>query len=277
MDSGGCRAGATCAISGGLLLVVGTCLHPVPAEPNDAAQAFAVYVADRSWVAGHFMQLAGIVLALAALIILAQQLETGRSRFWSRPASAGAIASMAQAVALQAVDGIALRAMIRNWATAAATQKDIAFQSVFAVRQLEIGLASVPSLLLGATAILYGVALLDGHMYPKWLGVLAIVGGVPTSLSGVLMAYSGFSDLEMAIDMPASLILVTWVMALGILLWRRRQLLRDNYGTALYAKSCGQRFKEFRCPPRQPNDRDLLAAIRVLAPGLGGGFMPGEA
>jgi hypothetical protein len=91
---------------------------------------------------------------------------------------------MALAAALQAVDGIALRAMVQSWATAVAAHRDIAFHSAFAVRQVEIGLASVLSLLFGATASLYGVALLDGVAYPKWLGGLAIVGGVPTSLFG---------------------------------------------------------------------------------------------
>jgi hypothetical protein len=61
--------------------------------------------------------------------------------------------------------------------------------------------------------------LLDDLTYPKWVGGLAIVGGVPTSLSGVVMAFSGFSELEMAINMPASFILVAWVMVLGAFFW----------------------------------------------------------
>jgi hypothetical protein len=231
MESGECRVGAAFAIGGSCLLLFGTFLHPVPADPNNAAQAFAAYAADRFWVASHLMQLVGTILALAALVILAQ-LEPRRTRVWSRLASAGAIASMALAAALQAVDGIALRAMVQNWAIAAATQKDIAFQSAFAVRQLEIGLASVLSLLLGATATLYGVALLDGLTYPRWLGGLAIVSGVPTSLSGVMMAFSGFSELEMAINMPASLMLVIWVMVLGAFLWRRGRQRKDRYTPA---------------------------------------------
>jgi hypothetical protein len=129
---------------------------------------------------------------------------------------------------LQAVDGIALRAMVQNWATAAATRKDVAFQSAFAVRQVEIGLASVLSLLFGATATLYGIALLDELTYPKWLGGLAIVGGVPTSLSGIVMAFSGFSELEMAINMPASFILVAWLMVLGGFFWRLRKVSGDG-------------------------------------------------
>ena len=110
------RIGAVCAIVGTMLLLAGTWLHPMPADPNNAVQAFAAYAADRFWVASHLAQLVGIALALGALVILARQLETGGAAVWARLASAGAIASLALAAALQAVDGIALRAMVENWA-----------------------------------------------------------------------------------------------------------------------------------------------------------------
>ena len=225
------RIGAVCAIAGAMLLLAGTWLHPMPADPNNAAQAFAAYAHDRLWVASHLAQLVGIALALGALLILAQQLETGGAAVWARFASAGAIASLALAAALQAVDGIALRAMVENWMAAAATQKESALQSAFAVRQVEIGLASVLSLVLGATAALFGVALLDGLRYPGRIGGLAIAGGASTALSGIVMAFSGFSDLERAINMPASAVLVAWVLALGFLMWRRdRSHHVDNLG-----------------------------------------------
>ena len=134
-----------------MLLLAGTWLHPMPADPNKAVQAFAAYADDRLWVASHLAQLVGIALALAALVILAWQLETGGAAVWARLASAGAIATLTLAAALQAVDAIALRAMVENWAAAAEAQKESAFQSAFAVRQVEIGLASVLSLVLGAT------------------------------------------------------------------------------------------------------------------------------
>jgi len=53
------------------------------------------------------------------------------------------------------------------------------------------------------------------------MGALAIAGGASTPVSGIVMAYSGFSDLEMAINMPARAVLVAWVIALGVLMWRR--------------------------------------------------------
>ena len=48
--------------------------------------------------------------------------------------------------ALKAVDGVALKVMVDAWAVAPAAQKEAAFYAAFAVRQVEIGLASVLSL-----------------------------------------------------------------------------------------------------------------------------------
>src|SRR5229473_7189077 len=110
------RIGAVCAIAGSALLVVGTYLHPVPTDPNDAVAAFTEYAADRLWIASHLTQLAGVTLMLVALIFLAQKLESGSGTVWSRIAGGGAIASLAVATALQAVDGIALKAMVDAWA-----------------------------------------------------------------------------------------------------------------------------------------------------------------
>jgi hypothetical protein len=76
------------------------------------------------------------------------------------------------------------------------------------------------SLFLGLTATLYGIVLLDDPVYPRWLGVLGIVGGVSTIIAGVAMAYTGFWGLAMDIGMPANSILILWVIALGVATWR---------------------------------------------------------
>jgi hypothetical protein len=104
-NRGKCKAGAGCAIAGSFLLLIGTYLHPATADPNDVTQAFAAYAADKFWVASHLMQLLGVVLPLAALIILARHFETERTRVWLRLATAGTITSIALAAALRPVDG----------------------------------------------------------------------------------------------------------------------------------------------------------------------------
>jgi hypothetical protein len=215
------RVGATCAIGGTALLFIGTYLHPMGADPNDSAAAFAEYAGDRLWIASHLVQLAGVAAMVAALLFLTEQFDARRRSSVTRIATAGAIVSLALAAALQAVDGIALKAMVDAWTAAPASQKEGAFHAAFAVRQIEIGLASMLSLSWGLTATVYGIALLNDEMYPKWLAGLAIAGGVPTMVAGIVMAYTGFSRLAMTINMPANLLLLFWMLALGGLMWRR--------------------------------------------------------
>jgi hypothetical protein len=210
-----------CAIGGAIVLFIGTYLHPLGADPNDAVAAFTEYAADHLWIASHLTQLVGVILMVVALLFLTQELESAGGKGWSRIAIGGAIASLGVGAVLQAVDGIALKAMVVAWATAPTAQKEVTFQAALAVRQIEIGLASMGNLLFGLTAICYGMALLADDPYPKWMGGLAIVGGVVTTIAGGMMAYSGFSGPAMAISMPASSILLVWMLSLGVLMWRR--------------------------------------------------------
>ena len=153
------KAGATCAIAGAALLLVGTYPHPMEANPNEPVAAFTEYAADDFWVASHLMQLAGVASMVAALLFLTTVLETRRGPGTARVAAGGAIASLALAAALQAVDGIALKNMVDAWAAAPASQKGEVFHAAFAVRQIEVGLASMLILSFGLTASLYGAAL----------------------------------------------------------------------------------------------------------------------
>jgi len=214
------RQGAMCAIAGAALLFVGTYLHPMEADPNEPVAAFTEYAADDFWVASHLMQLAGAASMVAALLFLATVLEARRGPGIERIAVAGAIASLALAAALQAVDGIALKNMVDAWSAAPASQKEGIFQAAFAVRQIEVGLASMLSLSFGLTATVYGVALLGDPTHPKWFSALAIAGGVPTMVAGVVMASAGFSGLAMAINMPANFLLLLWMLFLGRVMWR---------------------------------------------------------
>lgn len=97
------------------------------------------------------------------------------------------------------------------------------------MRQVEVGFASLFSLLMGLTVTVLGVALLAGGKYPKWMDGLAIIGGMPTTVGGVVMAYTEFSGMAMAINMAVSSILLAWMLMLGVLMWRRRRLPAGDY------------------------------------------------
>jgi Domain of unknown function (DUF4386) len=220
----GSRIISIAAISGALFLFAGTYLHPMNADPNVPSAAFKEYAADHHWVASHLMQLLGIALMVAALVLLSRRMAGGRADTAVTLGTASAVASLAVVAALQAVDGVALKAMVDTWAAASGREKEVLFQAAFAVRQIEIGLASIASLLFGLTVSIYGVALLTDPRFPKWLGFLAIAGGTPTAIAGIVIAYTGFSGLAMAINMPTGSLLLCWMVALGIYVWRKPAL-----------------------------------------------------
>ena len=209
------------AIGGALLLLAGTYLHPMNADPNVPAAAFAEYATDHKWIATHLMQLSGVALMVGALVFLSRRLAGGPADAEATLGAVGAAASLALAAALQAVDGVALKAVVDRWAAADGQEKEMLFQAAFAVRQSEVGLASMTSLLFGVTVFVYGLAIRRDPKFPRWLGLVAIAGGVPTALSGVMMAYSGFSDSEMAVSMPSNSLLLFWMIALGLHAWKK--------------------------------------------------------
>jgi len=189
------------------------------ADPNVPLAAFTEYASSSNWVAVHLMQLIGVVLIAASLVLLSRKMADGPASEWAVLGAAGAVASLAIASALQAVDGVALKAMVNNWAAISDPGKAALFDAAFAVRQIEIGLASIGALMFGLTVSIYGIALLIDRRFPRWIGAVAIVGGVPTAIGGIVMAYTGFSDLAMTINMPSNSLLILWMISLGIYGW----------------------------------------------------------
>jgi Domain of unknown function (DUF4386) len=211
---------AIAALVGVLLLFTGTFLHPSSADPNDAIAAFTEYAADHLWVFSHLIQLLGCLSIAASLVLFSHTLMAGAA-VWARLGMAGAIASMAMFLALQAVDGVALKVMVDRWSAAVEPEKAMVFQVAFGVRQIEIGLASISSLLFGLTMLIYGIAILSDRQFPKWLGAIAILGSTLNMAGGIVYAYSGFSNLGMWLTMPGGILLMGWLIALGIREWQQ--------------------------------------------------------
>jgi hypothetical protein len=208
----GSRIGPIAAVAGALFLFVGTYLHPMAADPNVPSAAFSEYARSEYWVAIHMMQLLGVVLITASLVLLSRTMADGPAAEWATLGAAGAIASMSVASALQAVDGVALKVMVDTWA---ATPQPTSFSAAFGVRQIEVGLASIGSLMFGLTATIYGIALIIDGRFPRWIAAVAIIGGIPTAIAGVVIAHTGFSNQAMVIGMPSNSLLIVWMIVLG--------------------------------------------------------------
>ena len=214
------RIGAVAAIAGALILLGGTALHPMSADPGDPLAAFTEYAADAHWLASHLGQFIGVALMVIGLIAARDALEDERIQWLARLGAAFAVAALATAAALQAVDGVALKRAIDHWARAPVDQRQGAFLAAFAIRQIEIGLASFTAILFGATATLYGAAMAASRGFPRWLGWLGAIGGAGTIIGGVLTAKTGFSATAMTVSMPFSLLTVLWMILVGAILWR---------------------------------------------------------
>jgi len=190
------------------------------ADPNVPSAAFTEYAADTHWVATHLTQLFGVALIVAALVLLSRRMADGPAAEWAALGTAGAVASLAIASALQAVDGVALKVRVDRWAATAEPARTAVFQGAFGVRQIEVGLASITSVLFGLTGSVYGIALLVDGRWPRWIGGSALVAGVSTAIAGVVIAHTGFSSLAMAINMPAGSLLILWMIVVGVYAWR---------------------------------------------------------
>ena len=214
------RIGAVAALSGALTLFVATLLHPMDADPNDALAAFAEYAADHLWVASHLGQFVGVAILGVALVALAAAMEAGAPSAWARIGVVGTAGSVAVAAGLQAVDGVALRAMVTRWMQANGEARARAFEGAFAVRQIEIGMASLLGVLFGLTISAFGISMLLSRRFPLWLGWLGLLGGLGTVAAGIAQAYTGFSTLAMTLSMPAGCVLLVWAVLVGGFLWR---------------------------------------------------------
>lgn len=222
------RLGAVAALGGAVLLFVSTLLHPLGSDPNAPRAAFAEYAADSLWVWSHLGQFVGFVVLGMALVALAATFEPGRPAAWARIGLAGTASLIAVAAALQAVDGLALKAMVDRWANATGEARVLAYESAFAVRQIEIGLASLLSLVSGFTLTAFGVAILLSTRYPTWLGGLGLLGGLGTAAAGAAQASTGFSDLAMTLSMLSGSVLLVWAIPAGVLMWRLAPRLADD-------------------------------------------------
>ena len=215
------KLGSVCAIAGAIVLLAGTALHPLEADPGDAVAAFTEYAAYEHWVGSHLAQFLGVALMFASLVALSDSLIHEPSAWLSKLGVLVGVSALATAAVLQAVDGVALKVLVDAWANAAEEQKQSAFQAALAVRQIEVGLASLMALLFGTVFILFGIAIVLSDAYQTWLGWFGLFGGTGAVAGGLLVAFTGFSSTAMNVAMPFNLVLVIWMFVTGVFLWRR--------------------------------------------------------
>jgi hypothetical protein len=110
--------------------------------------------------------------------------------------------------------------MVDILATASSADKQSLFHAALAVRYIEIGLASMFCLSIGFTAVIFSVAIYTEERFPRWIAYIGSFGGTCTGIAGAVIAYTGFSELSMIINMPANILLLAWMLILSVYQWR---------------------------------------------------------
>lgn len=222
------QVGAVLLALGVVASIIGNSLHPSREDPMDNPRVFQEYAQSDEWILAHLGQFAGYLLAFAGLIVLSQLLlgERARVAVAAQLGMAAATVSLAVAAVLQAVDGVALKALVDTWSQESGAQQAVAFGAAESVRWIEIGINSLFRLLQGTTLIVIGLALALSDRFPGWLGWVGIVCGLALFLRGITVAFVGF-DLSNPVyfstgvvtSLPVTL-LNLWMAALAIFMWR---------------------------------------------------------
>jgi hypothetical protein len=212
---------------GGLVLNAAVTMLFHPSGDEDVHDAiFAEYAASDSWEWVHFGQLAGVLLALGGLIVLHQVLRSRASRL-SAFAAGMTVATAAVWAVLQAVDGIALKQAVDAWVAADEAGKSLRFADAETVRWTEWGLQSYMRVLLGATLVLFGAAILTTRVLAAWTGWIAVLAGILSMAIGVDVSYSGLDSGFQLIASPAFQVLML-AFAIGVVVAAARGRMTES-------------------------------------------------
>src|SRR5215212_6217424 len=207
------RIGAVAMPLGIVLILVSEYFHPSREDPMDNPAVFMEYAHSDIWITVHLAEYFGFLLLLGGLVALYYSVSAkpgvgvGLAPF----GLAAAVTTAASFTVLQAVDGIALKRAVDAWASAPADQETAAFAAAEAIRWIEIAMNSLSFFLAGLTLFLYGVAIALGIIYPRWVGLMAMVSGAALMYDGaVVVAYEGFAPSN--IKLVGLLLLAVWAL-----------------------------------------------------------------
>src|SRR5215212_3268549 len=173
------RIGAVAMPLGIVVILVSEYFHPSREDPMDNPAVFMEYAHSDIWTTVHLAEYFGFLLLLGGLVALYYSVSAkpGVGAGLAPFGLAAAVTAAASFTVLQGVDGITLKRAVDAWVSAPADQEVARFAAAEAVRWIEIGMNSLSYFLAGLTLFLYGVAITFGSVYPRWVGLMAMVSG----------------------------------------------------------------------------------------------------
>jgi hypothetical protein len=213
--------GAVALPIGVVLIAISEIFHPSGEDPMDFPAVFREYASSDVWTAVHQGEYFGFLFLLGGLVALYYSVSArpGLGAGMAPFGFAAAVTSAASFTVLQAVDGVTLRYAVDNWVSAPASQKSAAFAAAEVARWTEIGMNGFSYFLAGLTLLIFGLAIALGRVYPRWVGLMAVVSGAALMYDGaVVVSYEGFvADI---VKLVGLLVLAIWAFIMAFLMWR---------------------------------------------------------
>jgi hypothetical protein len=216
------RVGAGCAIVGPLLALVVNVLHPRPSLSEVGRhETFARLAADSTgWMVIHLGLVLAFVLIFGGLVAVGLTLLDDGGAWIARLALSAAALGSAINVVQASVD-TAYGRIAEDWAAAPAAEKATALRVAAAAEDIDFTLIAVEIVVFfGFTFILYGLAILTGERYPRWLGWVALAAGVVAVPVGIEQALTKPSFVTLFVFPALAAIVSLWLVVVGVLLWR---------------------------------------------------------
>ncbi len=218
------RIGAVSLIVGFVLIIVHVALLAVDAplsDPGDT-EAFLQSIVDSSiWAGIHVLVLVPLLLGVGGLLALYRSITGEPGAALAQLGFAAALMGAAiSSVSVAILGGGAMKELADAWGAAA--DKEVPFAVAEATVLISFDIGSWGNLVFyGVAPILYGLAIALTGIYPKWLGWVAVVGGVGGVLIQIVQFSQGVSQATSGVYVASFLVVNLWLVVIGVLMWRR--------------------------------------------------------
>lgn len=219
------RVGAVMLILGSILAIVTNLLHPNPHDIGDPLAQLVLISQTAYWGPVHVGIVMSGMIQLGGLVALTASFTGGYGAAWARTALSSAIVGAAASVVLFAIDGIASQRLAIEWAQALPGDDAIAYRVAQSNQYVGFAVSGLWIMVFfGLTYIAYGLAVATSREYPRWLGWVAVAGGVAGFAIGYFQYFYGLGDLLTNKLFPGcAILLALWTIVMGSLLWRRAE------------------------------------------------------
>ncbi len=216
------KTGSVMLIAGSLLAIVSNLMHARPTDITNSILHLEETAAAQNWFYDHFFIMFSFLILVLGLVAISNSIREGAAGVWAEYAKVMAIISVAVSTVFLAFDGYVLKHVGDLWAAASETERGLMLPSALAVDEIDNALFYVWGFVMfGLTPILYGLAIAMSGVYSKWLGWLAILSGIITSVPAIILFHLGPANMPVKTIVMSFLVFCILLLIVGVQMWRR--------------------------------------------------------